>query len=151
MAYSNKNLVPKGFEIREYNSGDYPALEAFWNENGLGGKHRGDTPEVIEDTLEAGGHLLLLTDKEGNISGSSWMTNDRRRTYLHHFGIAGPLRGKGLANVLLGKSLLLAKRDGLQVKIEVHRENEIALNLYRKAGFKYLGDYDVYIIRELPE
>lgn len=151
MDYSNNTVFPAGFEIRDYATNDYEALEAFWDENGLGGRHRGDSAGIIQDTLASGGHLLLLTDDNGSIIGSSWLTNDKRRTYLHHFGIAKPFRGHGFANILLDKSMELAVKDGYQVKIEVHRENEIALNLYRKAGFKYLGDYDVYIIRELPE
>ncbi len=34
------------------------------------------------------------------------------------------------------------------VKLEVHRSNKRAIELYKKAGFSYLGDYDVYIIRD---
>ncbi len=149
MAYSSNLVLPKGLIIRDYIAADYLAVEAFWNANALGGKHRGDTPEIIENTLNAGGHLIVMTGENGEIAGTSWMTNDLRRTYLHHFGITKSLRGKGLSKILLEKSLRLAVKDGLQVKIEVHRENLIALNLYKKAGFKYLGDYDVYLIRDL--
>lgn len=151
MVYSSNRSLPEGFEIRNYTASDYEALEIFWNENGLGGRHRGDTAGIIDETLISGGHLLLLTDEKGVLIGSSWMTNDRRRTYLHHFGIAGHFRGRGFADVLLEESLKLAFNDGFQIKIEVHRENEVALNLYKKYGFRYLGDYDVYLIRELPE
>ena len=150
MDYSNNGLLPEGFEVRAYVPAYYPALEAFWNSNGLGGRHRGDTAAIVSDTLAAGGHLLLLTEGEGAIIGSSWLTNDKRRTYLHHFGISEPYRGRGFAKILLQQSMKLAYEDGYQVKIEVHRDNEVALHLYKKAGFNYLGDYDVYIVRELP-
>jgi len=30
--------------------------------------------------------------------------------------------------------------------LEVHRTNEGAVTLYRKAGFETIGDYEVYII-----
>lgn len=149
MAYSSNAVLPAGFVIRDFTQADYPAVEIFWNANGLGGRHRGDTLNIIEDTLNAGGHLLVMTDEKGIVAGTSWMTNDCRRTYLHHFGISEPWRGKGLSKILLEKSLYLAEKDGFQIKIEVHRENHVALNLYRKAGFKYLGDYDVYMIRDL--
>jgi ribosomal protein S18 acetylase RimI-like enzyme len=43
------------------------------------------------------------------------------------------------------------KEIGLQIKLEVHQSNERAINFYKKAGFKRLGDYDVYIIRDLQE
>lgn len=151
MDYLTDSSLPPGFQLRSYLGTDYPEVESFWNSNGLGGKHRGDTREVIAATLAGGAHLLLLTDPAGKIAGTSWMTNDKRRTYLHHFGIAQEWRGKGLSKLLLRESFRLAVADGYQLKIEVHRNNEVALNLYKKAGFSYLGDYDVYIIRELPE
>ena len=149
MDYSNRIALPEGFQIRDFAEGDYPAVEEFWETNGLGGSHRGDSHQILQDTIQAGGHLLLVTDKDGRIAGTSWLTNDSRRTYLHHFGIAGLHRRKGLARALLTISLLVAKTDGFQVKIEVHRDNIAALNLYKKAGFGYLGDYDVYIIRDI--
>ncbi|MHC1774614.1 MAG: N-acetyltransferase family protein [Lentimicrobium sp.] len=151
MAYSSKVNLPEGFVIRDFTSDDFRAVEKFWNENGLGGLHRGDSLKIIEDSLNAGGHLILMLDAKGIIAGTSWMTNDRRRTYLHHFGIAKTWRGNGLAKILLEKSLQLAVKDGFQIKIEVHRENLVALNLYKEAGFSYLGDYDVYMIRDLSD
>ncbi len=142
------NKYPE-IQIREFAPDDFPAVEAFWNENGLGGSHRGDTPEVICNTIKSGAHLLLMIDDCNILVGTSWLTNDRRRTYLHHFGIAGSHRGRGLAKLLLEKSIEIARADGYQIKIEVHRDNLPALKLYADAGFCPLGDYDVFIIRDL--
>ena len=138
-----------GFFVRDYQPVDFDEVESFWNANGLGGRHRGDTASTIQETLDAGGHLLLLCNDSAEIIGTSWLTNDKRRTYLHHFGISEPYRGKGLSKILLEASLKLAAKDGYQLKIEVHRNNHIALNLYESAGFKPLGDYDVFIIRDM--
>lgn len=136
--------------IREYLESDYDAVEALWENTGLGGAHRGDNKDVIKRTINLGGKLLVLTDtKDSSIIGSSWLTVDGRRTYLHHFGIASQYQGKGLANLLLEASLTEAKKMGLQIKLEVHIDNLKALNLYKKAGFTYLGDYAVYIIRDI--
>ncbi|HOP12505.1 MAG TPA: GNAT family N-acetyltransferase [Lentimicrobium sp.] len=143
--------LPEGFSIRNYEAADYAAVEKFWNDNGLGGAHRGDNAAVVEQTLKAGGHLLLLVSNEGKLAGTSWMTNDKRRTYLHHFGIAEPFRRLGLATCLLNASLEIAWTDGFQIKIEVHRDNLPAQLLYKKAGFTFLGDYDVLIIRNIHE
>jgi ribosomal protein S18 acetylase RimI-like enzyme len=77
------------------------------------------------------------------------MTIDGRRNYLHHFGIKEEYQGRGLGKMLLDASLTFAREKGLQLKIEVHRENRRALDLYASHGFKYLGDYDVYIIRDI--
>ncbi len=83
------------------------------------------------------------------IIGTSWITFDGRRLYLHHFAIAPARQGRGLAWPLLRESLRVARQMGYQVKLEVHRSNMIATALYKKAGFQYLGDYDVYIIRDI--
>jgi ribosomal protein S18 acetylase RimI-like enzyme len=37
----------------------------------------------------------------------------------------------------------------MHIKLEVHKDNVKALGLYKKAGFGYLGDYHVYIIRDI--
>ena len=138
------------FIIREYTNGDYPEVTALWENLGLGGAHRGDDEHTIRRTISMGGPLLLLIDPVSKaVAGTSWLTVDGRRTYLHHFGIHADYQGKGLANTLLAASLKLAKTFGLQIKLEVHKDNIKALGLYSKTGFTYLGDYLVYIIRDI--
>lgn len=140
------------FIIRDYRESDYPALISLWESTGLGGAHRGDDDTVIRKTLLHGGKLLILEQSsDSKVIGSSWLTNDGRRIYLHHFGISPGSQGQGLAKPLLKASVDFARGLNLQLKIEVHRRNTVALNLYKKFGFNYLGDYDVYIIREFEK
>jgi ribosomal protein S18 acetylase RimI-like enzyme len=98
-----------------------------------------------------GGALLVMCagEEEEKIIGTSWMTFDGRRIHLHHFGILPEFQGQGLSKVLLRESLRFVKEKGYQVKLEVHRSDSKAVGIYQKAGFRYLGDYDVYIIRDL--
>jgi len=133
--------------IRDYHTEDYNQLQHLWEVTGMGGKFRGDNEATISRTLHAGGKLFVLYDDE-KLIGSSWITNDARRLYMHHFGILPEYQGKGLSKLLLKESMRFARSSGLQIKLEVHKNNEIALNLYQKEGFKYLGDYLVYIVRE---
>lgn len=138
------------FIIRDYTVNDYIEMIALWENLGLGGAHRGDDELTISRTLGLGGRLLLLvSSKSQQIIGTSWLTVDGRRTYLHHFGIHADYQGKGLSKKLLEASLKTAVTFGMQIKLEVHKQNAKALGLYRNAGFKYLGDYDVYIIRDI--
>ena len=140
------------FLIRDYVDSDYAEMIRLWESLGLGGAHRGDDELIIRRTIEMGGQLLLLIETSSNaIVGTSWLTVDGRRTYLHHFGIIAELQGKGLSKLLLDASLKLAKSFGMQIKLEVHKDNIKALGLYEKAGFTYLGDYHVYIIRDISE
>jgi ribosomal protein S18 acetylase RimI-like enzyme len=140
------------FTIRDYWAADYPHVADIWERTGISTPGRGDSAEVIENTLRRSGRMLVVVDKASDIVvGTSWLTNDGRRLYLHHFAIDPEFQGGGLSKPLLRESLKIAKELGLQVKLEVHKENERALNFYKKAGFKRLGDYDVYIIRDLSD
>ena len=138
------------FLIREFTSDDYQEMIRLWESLGLGGAHRGDDATIILRTIEMGGKLLLMFDTHTNkMIGTSWLTVDGRRVYLHHFGIHADFQGKKLADPLLEASLKYAKSTGLQIKLEVHKNNEKALGLYKKYGFTYLGDYNVFIIRDI--
>ncbi len=139
-----------GFFVRDYTETDFPEMMMLWEDIGLGGAHRGDDSQVIARTLQMGGRLLLLIEQvSGKIIGTSWLTVDGRRTYIHHFGIHSQYQGKGLAKVLLDASLKVAKTFGMQIKLEVHKDNAKAISLYSKSGFVSLGDYQVYIIRDI--
>jgi len=138
------------FYFRDYMYGDFEKISLLWETIGLGDKKRGDNESVILKTIKSGGKFILMLEKTtNNLIGTSWITNDYRRLYLHHFGIAKEFQGKGLSKPLLQESLLFAKTTGLQIKLEVHKNNKIACNLYEKYGFSYLGDYLVYIIRDV--
>ncbi len=136
--------------VREFKEEDYQDVLHIWNKTDMGGEHRGDNLDVIEDTINFGGKMFILEDDDHGIIGTSWITNDQRRLYLHHFGILPEFQGKGYSHILMEKSMEFAMDEGLQIKLEVGCNNHTAKNLYKKYGFKYLGDYDVYIVRN-PE
>lgn len=136
------------YTIRDYQEHDYHEVMALWEASGLSNRARGDNEYTIRETLAIGGRLLLLW--MGNrLAGTSWITTDGRRLYLHHFGIHPDFRGRGLSHPLLKASLAIAKERNMQIKLEVHRSNAAAISLYQKYGFGYLGDYDVYIVRDV--
>lgn len=140
------------FVVRNFNAEDFNEVLKLWEETGLGGAHRGDNLEIILQTIQHGGTLLILENKNNkDIVGTAWITNDYRRLYLHHFGIAPAYQGKGLAHILADACICYGKKYNLQMKLEVHKENNKAQNLYLKHGFKDLGDYEVMIIRKYEE
>jgi ribosomal protein S18 acetylase RimI-like enzyme len=142
--------LPKDLIIRDYQPEDYNELISFWYLTDMGNPERGDSRDTISRTLQLGGKLLILESKSTRqICGSSWMTYDGRRIMLHHFGILPECQGKGLSKILLQESLQFIKSKNTQVKLEVHSTNFKAINLYKKFGFKHLGEYNVYIIRDV--
>ncbi len=143
------SLKPEKMIFRDYRPEDFEKLSALWVDLGMGHPSRGDTPEIIKQTIQLGGKLILLENSETNeILGSSWMTFDGRRVFLHHFGIAKELQGQGWGKKLAAESLAFIKKQGYQVKLEVHKENKAAKALYEKLGFFAFTDYDIYMIRD---
>ena len=96
-----------------------------------------------------GGKMLVAVNADDRVIGTSWMTFDGRRIHLHHFGVHPDYQRKGIGKLLVKESLQFVKQKGYQVKLEVHQSNIAAINLYKQFGFTFLGDYDVYIIRDL--
>jgi ribosomal protein S18 acetylase RimI-like enzyme len=138
------------FKIRDYSENDFNELNSLWESTDVGGAHRGDNKEVIRRTIECGGKLIILENNEsGKIAGTSWLTCDNRRIYLHHFAVAKEFQGQKLSHILAKASIDYAKQVKMQIKLEVHESNTKAINLYKKHGFGYLGDYKVYIIRNI--
>lgn len=137
--------------VRHYIPGDFTGIMELWTATGLSRPERGDDEETVERSIALGGAMMVMCDESagGRIIGTSWMTFDGRRIHMHHFGITPSCQGRGLSGMLLKESLKFVREKGYQVKLEVHRTNKTAVHLYKKAGFEYLGDYDIYIIRDI--
>ena len=135
--------------IRDYRESDYASLLKLWNETELAQPERKDDAGVIKRCNDMGGCLLVLENAAtGEIIGSSWMTWDGRRIYLHHFGIHPNWQNLGLGTKLAEVSLEWISSMGRQVKMEVHKKNKAAIQLYKKLGFFAFKDYNIYMIRE---
>jgi ribosomal protein S18 acetylase RimI-like enzyme len=136
--------------IRDYTNNDFDGLNKLWQETNLGGAQRGDNAKIIEQSITLGGKLILLIHPETKIIiGSSWMTFDGRRLHLHHIGVKPEFQNQGLGKKITQESLKFAKEKGYQIKLEVHQSNKKAIKIYKKLGFSFLGDYDVYIVRDV--
>lgn len=140
------------FLIRDYEPADYNGVMHIWKITGMGEPVRGDNNITIEKTIDQGGKFLVIIDQKiNNLVGTSWITFDGRRLYLHHFGIDPDYQNQGLGKKLARATLKVAKKKNIQIKLEVHENNKTAIELYKKMGFKYLGNYEVYIIRDVQK
>ncbi len=136
--------------FRNYTPDDFDEVMNLWTLTGMGGKERGDNNEVIMRTINAGGRLLIM-EKNGKITGTAWITHDNRRTFLHHFGIHPDFQGQGLSVKLMDECMKIIKEIGYQVKLEVHKQNIKALKVYKKYGFIDFDDYELMMLREIPD
>jgi ribosomal protein S18 acetylase RimI-like enzyme len=125
--------------IRDYRLEDFPLVEALWKETGIYTIERGDTAEIINRCNQSGGKFFVVEDKStGLVAGTSWITWDGRRLFLHHFAIRPDQQGTGLGRLLALKSLEFAREKNAPMKLEVHQSNHIAIHIYRSLGFKFL-------------
>jgi ribosomal protein S18 acetylase RimI-like enzyme len=146
------SLTSNDLVIRDYRASDYPEIAKLWLAADMDNPVRGDNNQTIERTLKLGGKFLVLESASTRqIIGTSWMTYDGRRIMLHHFGILPEFQGRGYSKILLKESLKFCKEVGAQVKLEVHSQNLKALSLYKNFGFKHLGGYKIYIIRDISK
>lgn len=152
MNHDTMKYSPEDFVLRDFRDEDWPGVLDLWKLTGLAAPEREDGPEEVHETLRLGGRLIILEYLPGSkIAGTSWIAYDGRRLHLHHMAVTPEMQGQGLSHLLMKESLQFAARMKKQIKLEVHRSNQTAINLYKKWGFHYLGDYDVYIIRNPDE
>lgn len=145
-----KEKIRDNIRFREFKEEDFPAVQQLWELTGMGNPDRGDNAETIHQCNKQGGYFIIMDiPDENRIIGTSWMTWDGRRTYLHHFGIHPDYQGLGLGKLLGMESLKFIRERGSQVKLEVHKNNIIAKQLYQKLGFFAFTEYDIYMIRDL--
>lgn len=138
------------YTINKYHPDHFPQIAVLWKELGLGGAERGDDANVISRTLKNNGAFFVVRVKS-RIIGTAWITNDQRRLYLHHMGVLQEFQNQGIGWALLKKCVQWSMKIGLQLKLEVSPANKNAVHLYKKIGFKHLGDYDVFIIRNYDD
>lgn len=125
----------------------YEKVAELWQLTGVGNPARGDSLQVVQNTIKTGGKLL--TGWNGNsLLAVCWLTSDARRLYVHHFAVHPTYEGLGYGQELMDMAIQYAKEMNQQMKLEVHIDNIRAEHLYEKKGFKKLDGYQVYINRE---
>lgn len=140
--------IKKQVRLRDFSKKDFQEIRILWKLNDMGGSERGDDAETIMNCNQHGGHFIVMDlPTENKIIGTSWMTWDGRRIFLHHFCIHPDYQGLGLGELLGEESLKFIKNKKAQVKLEVHKKNTPAKKLYKKLGFFAFEDYDIYMIR----
>ena len=132
--------------IREFRQEDFTQVESLWQKTGVFRPERGDTAETILRCRRQGGKFLVLEEEtERRIIGTSWLTWDGRRVHLQYFTVLPSHQGKGFGRKLAQASMDFARSKKAPIKLEVHRNNIQAIQLYKSMGFKIIEGYEVYI------
>lgn len=146
----NPREISKNFYFTEFEEKDFEEILSLWVDTDMGQPERDDNPTSIIRCNDFGGKLIVMKKNENHeIVGTSWMTYDGRRVFLHHFGIKPSWQGKGLGKALGLESMKFIHSKGAQVKLEVQKENIKAKKLYENLGFFAYEDYDIYMVRDV--
>lgn len=126
----------------------YEQMSELWNLTGVGNPARGDTFEVVEETLK-GGACILMAYLDDIAVGTLWLTHDFRRAYIHHTAVLPKLQNRRIGRALMREALIIAGELGYQAKLEVSLDNPGALKIYRECGFQGLDGYLIMIKRDV--
>jgi len=91
--------------------------------------------------------LLLVARCGGQVAGYVLvlMRKGSQRARLYSIAIDGARRGRGIGQALLGAGELSARRAGAgSIYLEVRADNESAIALYRKTGYRQFATIDGY-------
>lgn len=84
----------------------------------------------------------FVAEIEGKIVGYTWWEPSSAPIPTIGICVRDEYQGNGIGKSLLSKLIEEAKARGKSgLRLTVSKENEIALSLYRKAGFQIIGEY----------
>jgi mycothiol synthase len=133
--------APPGVRLRPFAPEDGPAWLALHNrafaEHPDGGAWRPADLEwhVAEPWFDPSG--FLLAEEVGGLVGYVWMKPEGERAWVYFLGVHPERRGRGLAPFLLGAGLAWASSRGARrARLYVDEDNEPAVRLYRRFGFR---------------
>ena len=80
--------IEKEFYFTDFDENEFDEIQELWVQTGMGNSERRDTVNTILSCNKLGGKLIIMKEMtKHEIIGTSWLTYDGRRLFLHHFGI----------------------------------------------------------------
>ena len=126
-----KNVLVEKFTFNDFNliknnlENDF---DNFWNNS------------ILENELKNASSIYICCKYNSEIVGFAGISIILDTAELNNIVIKKSKRGNGLSSLLLEKLIKIAKSKNCKiVNLEVASNNEIAINLYKKFGFKQVG------------
>ncbi|MBQ4370630.1 MAG: GNAT family N-acetyltransferase [Oscillospiraceae bacterium] len=105
--------------------------------------------EYLQKTLDSEKSIMLGAWKDGEmIADASLNGFSKRMAHRAELGISvlKAQWGKGVGSALMERLIGFAKEKGIEIlHLEVRSDNERAIGLYEKFGFKTIGTFPAYI------
>lgn len=91
--------------------------------------------------------LAYFIKIDNNYAGYGQVLFIDNNYYIANFGLINKYRSKGYGEIFLSFLIKRARAFGInKIYIKVDRANEVALHLYKKIGFKYFKELNIYEI-----
>lgn len=135
--------APEGFLVTTLTKKNFKdGVSAFQK---VFGWEEGQIEEVMKETLDSSSSRTYLGYIKGKIAGILSIQYDTETASIFGFGILKKYRGKGYGKYFLSFVLAELKERGMtKVILQVESESREAFELYKKAGFVILEEYDYY-------
>lgn len=105
-------------------------------------------PTLWYDALFANGQIIIAKNENGHFLGALHQTIDKGVAWISHVAVVSEARGKhvgqALLNAFVDNNYTTEKQ---RYMFWVQRQNEIAVNMYVKKGFKYLNKSTISLIK----
>ena len=95
-----------------------------------------------------GGCIWIAKDLNGDFAGALHQTVERNVAWISHVAVVGDYRGHGVGKALLDVFVEQNKVDEKsRYMLWVQAQNEAAVNMYQKKGFKYLNKSTISMLK----
>ena len=128
-------------EIRQMTLNDFDSIspilttefDDFWN------------PTILKNELSNPNSIYFIYEDNGEIIGFGGITIILDTAELNNIVIRKSYRGNGFSSIILEKLVQTAtQKKCIKINLEVSKLNNVALNLYKKFGFKQVGLREKY-------
>ena len=104
------------------------------------------SPSSYQSLLDSNA-MLIAKDLQGNMLGAFESGAERNVNWLRHFAITDSARGKGVGKALFDAVIEKGHVDEKsRYMLWVQHQNVVAVNLYKRKGFKYMGKSSLSMI-----
>ena len=122
--------------IRNFKKGDQKAIAEIENECFSSPW----SEAAILETIENGGFYTVF-EQDGKIVGYAGLQIVLDEGYITNIAVTEEFRGRGIGSALIESLKSIALEKGLRfISLEVRRSNNGAIVLYKKHGFKQVGE-----------
>ncbi|MBS6610164.1 MULTISPECIES: ribosomal protein S18-alanine N-acetyltransferase [Peptoniphilus] len=96
--------------------------------------------QIVDDELSD----VYVAEIDGIIAAYIGYMKIFDEMHIANVAVRSDFRGRKISNDLFDVVTKIADNENFKMTLEVNKKNEIAINLYRKYGFKIVGDRKNY-------